>query len=261
MLKKLLIATAVSSVLLSGAATASLTGMKPSNLPNQPLGYIIHDPYDNAPLTAVVTLSSASQEISDVKVSIKPKKGGAKLDYEVADNRIKDEGGVPIFGLYPDHMNEFTVTFKEGGKTKSHTYSLLTPDVATSFDADQWAKHPLVNVKKVDKEFKDRLYFINWTSDNTKNGILTHNTPGAHGAFSWDGMPGFYIIDTAGDIRWYMDAKKTHDSKSYEKAGYAMGMNVTDDGNMVWVQGQGWKHMTIMGRMISEHSLPGFYAD
>lgn len=259
MFKKLLITSAVLAVLTSSSCFASLEGMKPSPAPGAPLGYIIHNPHENAPLTALITLDS--HKISDVSVTVHAKKDGVPVSYDVSDTRIYDEGGVPIFGLYPDHMNIFTVKWTEAGKKKSHEYKFLTPDIDMGFSEGQWAKAPTVEVEKVAAEFKDRLYFVNWTNSDGKTSLLNHNTPGAHGAFSWDGVPGYFIIDTAGDIRWYMNPHTTHDSKHYEDAGYAMGMNVTKDGNMVWVQGQGWKHMTLMGRMISEHSLPANFAD
>ncbi|WOT04462.1 aryl-sulfate sulfotransferase [Shewanella youngdeokensis] len=260
--KKLLgiaILCSIGSMGIASDVNASALGMKPKTGPNEPLGYIIHNPYENAPLTAVVTLNN--HEISDVTVTVHAKKGGVPITYPVGDVRIIDEGGVPIFGLYAGYMNKFTIKWTEDGKRKSHEYKMLTPDIDMGFSQKNWAKAPTAEVIKVDPKFKDRLYFVNWTTADSKTGLMMHNNPDAPGAFSWDGVPGYMIFDTAGDIRWYMNPYTTHDSKDYENAGYAMGMNVTDKGNMVWVQGQGWKHMTLMGRMISEHSLPGLYSD
>ncbi|WP_028116147.1 aryl-sulfate sulfotransferase [Ferrimonas senticii] len=237
----------------------SLIGMKPMPAPGAPLGYLVHNPHENAPLTALVTLDG--HQISDVSVTVHAKEGGVPISYPVSDIRVMDEGGVPIFGLYPNYMNTFTVRWSENGEQKSHDYQMLTPQVDLGYAENQWAHAPIIEPVQVDEDFKDRLYFISWTKNDGKVGQLTHNNPGAHGAFSWDGVPGFMIIDTAGDIRWTLNPYTTHDSKSYEDAGYAMGMNVTDKGNMVWVQGQGWKHMTLMGRMIANHSLPGDFID
>ncbi|MEC4728769.1 aryl-sulfate sulfotransferase [Shewanella sp. D64] len=268
MFKKLSIATAVVIALMgttisisSVAVAAPATGMKNIPAADAPLGYLIHNPHENAPLTALVTLKNANQKLTDVSVRIHPKKGGAELTYKVSNKRILDEGGVPVFGLYPDFYNTFTISYKENGKHKTQEYKLHTPDVDMGFAGRQWSKMPKVSVEKVDKEFEDRLYFVNWTEMDGKTGLLAHNNPVGPGAFAWDGVPGLFIIDTAGDVRWYMNPYTTHDSKHYENAGYAMGMNVTKDGNMIWVQGQGWKHMSIMGRMLSEHSLPGMYSD
>ncbi|QIZ77958.1 aryl-sulfate sulfotransferase [Ferrimonas lipolytica] len=257
MIKKGLLA--LSLVAASMTASASLEGMKPIVGPDQPLGYLIHNPYENAPLTALVTLNGHS--ISDVSVTVHAKEGGVPISYPVGDIRIMDEGGVPIFGLYPNHMNTFTVTWTEAGEQRSHDYQMLAPAVDLGYTNDQWAHTPLIKPITVDPDFKDRLYFINWTKADGKVAQLNHNNIEGPGTFNWDGVPGFMIVDTAGDIRWYMNPYTTHDSKSYENAGYAMGMNLTDKGNMVWVQGQGWKQMTLMGRMVSEHSLPGDFID
>lgn len=239
---------------------ADPNGMKPFPVENAPLGYLVHNPYEHAPLTALVTLNG--HKISDVSVTVHAKDDtGVDIHYRVADMRVMSEGGVPIFGLYPALMNKFTVHWTENEQQHSHQYQMLTPDIDMGFSESQWAKAPLVKVEHVDDDFKDRLYFINWTNPDGKTSPLMHNNPQAPGAFSWDGKPGFFIIDTAGDIRWYMNPYTTHNSKSYDTAGYAMGMNVTQDGNMVWVQGQTWKKMSLMGRMISEHNLPGDFID
>ncbi|GAA4881879.1 aryl-sulfate sulfotransferase [Ferrimonas pelagia] len=233
-------------------------------MPGTPFGHIVHNPHENAPLTALVTLGpkAVKSQVASAKVTVHAKPGGVPISYDVSHTTMQSEGGIPIFGLYPDYHNTFTIDWKDAdGKSHSHDYKMMTPQVDMGYSQGQWAHHPTIDVKKVDPDFKDRLYFVNWTKSDGKVGVLTHNTPDGHGAFSWDGVPGFFIIDTAGDIRWYMNPYTTHDSKDYENAGYAMGMNVTDKGNMIWVQGQGWKHMNIMGRMIGEHSLPGDFSD
>ncbi|PMG31474.1 aryl sulfotransferase [Shewanella sp. 10N.286.52.C2] len=261
MLKPILYTTLTLSLLCSiNNVNADPMGMKPMPVADAPLGYIIHNPYENAPLTALVTLNG--HKISNVNVTIHAKgETGVSINYQVDDMRVMDEGGVPIFGLYPAFMNTFTIKWTENGKQRSHEYQMLTPDIDMGFSESQWAKAPIVEVEHVDADFKDRLYFVNWTNPDGKSGQLSHNNPDAPGAFSWDGKPGFFIIDTAGDIRWYLNPYTTHNSKNYDSAGYAMGMNVTKDGNMVWVQGQGWKKMSLMGRMISEHNLPGNFID
>lgn len=261
MLKPIIYSTFVVSLFFSIANVSAVpNGMKPKPVPGAPLGYIIHNPYENAPLTALVTLNG--HRISDVDVTVHAKgEMGVSINYQVDEMRVMNEGGVPIFGLYPAFMNTFTVKWIEDGKQQSHDYKMLTPDIDMGFSESQWAKAPIVEVEHVDADFKDRLYFVNWTNSDGKTSPLAHNNLDAPGAFSWDGKPGFFIIDTAGDIRWYLNPYTTHNSKGFDTAGYAMGMNVTADGNMVWVQGQGWKKMSLMGRMIAEHSLPGNFID
>ncbi|MEI6859557.1 MAG: aryl-sulfate sulfotransferase, partial [Shewanella sp.] len=241
-------------------SSSGLFGMKPKPAANAPLGYIISNPYENAPLTALVTLGG--HKISNVSVTVHADdEDGIPISYNVADNRILNEGGVPVFGLYPDFYNTFTVNWTENGEHKTYDYNMLTPDIDMGFTEGQFAKAPIIKVDHVDADFKDRLYFVNFTNKTTKVAKLTHNNVEAQGAFNWDGVPMFFMIDTVGDIRWYMNPYTTHDSNHYEKAGYAMGMNITAEGNMTWVQGQGWKEMSLMGQMIFEHSLPGDYID
>ncbi|WP_394128978.1 aryl-sulfate sulfotransferase [Shewanella maritima] len=255
-----LLCSFIGTTIITAPAHADVNGMKPFPVEGAPLGYIIHNPYENAPLTALVTLNG--HNISDVSVTVHAKdETGVDINYSVSDMRVMSEGGVPIFGLYPALLNKFTIKWTQDGKQQSHDYQMLTPDVDMGFSESQWAKAPKVEVEYVADDFKDRLYFVNWTNPDGKSSPLMHNNVSAPGAFSWDGKPGFFIIDTSGDIRWYMNPYTTHNSKAYDTAGYAMGMNVTQDGNMVWVQGQTWKKMSLMGRMISEHNLPGNFID
>ncbi|WP_238786872.1 aryl-sulfate sulfotransferase [Ferrimonas lipolytica] len=241
------------------ANAGSVDGLKVRPTKGSPLGVVINNPYENAPLTALVTLRG--HKISDVKVTIQPKDDGVKISYPVEDMRLLDEGGVPIFGLYPDYLNTVTVNFTEDGKRKSYDYKILTPDIDMGFGQDMWAKAPITDVHHVDADFKDRIYFLSWTGKDGKQAKMAHNNLHAPGAMAWEGTPGFFMIDTAGEIRWYLNPYTTHNSDDYYGTGYAMGMNVTKDGNMAWVQGQTWKHMTVMGRMISEHHLPGEFID
>ncbi|WP_345333829.1 aryl-sulfate sulfotransferase [Ferrimonas pelagia] len=248
-------------------ATASIKGMKHSGkqIPGNPLGHIKYNPYKNTPLTAVITLGpkSVQGQVVSATVSIKAKEGGVPLSYDVSEATLQNHGGIPVFGLYPNYMNTVEVEWSDkNGNKGNFDYKLMTPAMDMGFGQNMWASHPQMTVEKVDDDFKDRLYFVSWSGPTTGNeALMNHNTPDGHGSFSWDATPGYFIIDTAGDIRWYLNPYTTHDSKQYDKAGNAMGMNVTTDGNMIWVQGQGWKHMNIMGQMIGEHNLPGDFID
>ena len=114
-----LLGTLVITLSITSAALASKTGMKPMPANNAPLGYLIHNPYQNAPLTALVTL--AGHHISNVEVTVHAKgKKGVPIHYQVSDIRIIGEGGVPIFGLYADHLNTFTVNWHENEIGRAH---------------------------------------------------------------------------------------------------------------------------------------------
>ncbi|QQX80876.1 aryl-sulfate sulfotransferase [Shewanella sp. KX20019] len=238
----------------------SIEGLKLQPI-GQPLGNVVVNPYEHAPLTAVVQLHG--HEIRNVSVIVhKNDADGVSIQYPVSDKRIQEDGGVPIFGLYPDFYNTVTVKWTEGGEKKSHDYKILTPDIDMGFSGNhQWAKAPKVTPVKVDTKFKDRLYLYNWTSATPKDAQIAHNNNLAPGALAWDGTPGIFIADTAGDIRWYLNPHTTHNGNHREKAGYAMGFNVTDDGHLVYVQGQSYKKLTLTGRMVFDRSLPRGFID
>ncbi|WOT06880.1 aryl-sulfate sulfotransferase [Shewanella youngdeokensis] len=245
---------------LSSQATASSVDgllMKPAR--GTPLGVVINNPYENAPLTALVSLHG--HNINDVTVKVHARNNGVPIEYPVSDTKVMEDGGVPIFGLYPDHLNTVTIDWTEAGEKKTFDYKILTPDIDMGFGQGMWAKAPITDVHYVADDFKDRLYFLSWNSKDAKNAQIAHNNNTAPGALAWDATPGFFIIDTAGEIRWYLNPYTTHDPEYLNGAGYPMGMNVTKDGDMIWVQGQGWKHMSIMGKMLGDRLLPGDFQD
>ena len=58
------------------------------------IGAVIMNPYKVAPLTAVI--KSAGYTLSDIKVTVKAKKGGVDISYDVSDQKALQHGGIPV---------------------------------------------------------------------------------------------------------------------------------------------------------------------
>ena len=90
------------------------------------IGEIVVNPYGIAPLTAVIR--NGGYVITDVSVRIVPKKNGQEIKYKVSNSEVLTHGGIPVFGLYPDYMNQVEVTYKRslGQKTENmkETYKI-----------------------------------------------------------------------------------------------------------------------------------------
>ena len=158
-------------------------------------------------------------------MKILPKPNGAPLEYKVSKTEVLTHGGIPVFGLYPDYVNNIEVTYTRTLRGKSETFTdqiqLYAPPTYTEVAGIKAERHALfgTEVKKVDPEFKDRLYFVNNIAE--KSGIGTRavwNNP-VGGALQWNFYPQNAIIDTAGDIRWYMFANPIYDLRDIYKAG------------------------------------------
>lgn len=80
-----------------------------------------------------------------------------------------------------------------------------------------------IDVKKVSPEFKDRLYLLNNTKDKSGNGTRTVWNNPTGGALEWNFTTANAIIDTSGDIRWFMNPSSIYDLKSIYRAGVMMG--------------------------------------
>ncbi|MCZ5238347.1 aryl-sulfate sulfotransferase, partial [Escherichia coli] len=69
------------------------------------------------------------------------------------------------------------------------------------------------------------------------------------------------IIDTSGDIRWFMNPSSIYDLKSIYRAGVMMGFKQNQDGALSWGYGQRYVKYDIMGREIFNRRLPDNYND
>ncbi|MFP3498758.1 aryl-sulfate sulfotransferase N-terminal domain-containing protein, partial [Pseudomonas sp. SIMBA_059] len=89
-------------------------------------------------------------------------------------------GGIPVFGLYPDYVNQVEVTYKLDGERIREQYQVYAPAVRLPVVARQTAALPEVEPIKVASGFEKRLYLFNH---------LQGDIPGGR-AFKWNALGG-----------------------------------------------------------------------
>ena len=117
-------------------------------------------------------------------------------------------------------------------------------------------------ILKVDKDFKDRLYLVGTqlTSTFPLGARYIWNNP-AGGALEWAFNSNVGVVDTAGDVRWWlMDAMLTNPEDPLN-TGYFMGFQQTEDGALTWGFGQRYVKYDLIGRKIFNRRLPMGYND
>ncbi|WP_094750334.1 aryl-sulfate sulfotransferase [Campylobacter ornithocola] len=232
------------------------------------IGAIKLNPYGLSPLSAVIM--NGGYELSDIKVSIVPKPNGQVISYKVSDKKAKTYGGIPIFGLYPSYLNTIKISYtkKSFGKSErvvDEVYKVTTGGVNIEASGNLMQRGiPFENVEviKLDKEFKDRLYLVNNTSGkyNGKSSQAIWNNP-VGGALEWDESSNVFIIDTKGQIRWYLDNNKLMDWNNIYNRGIMMGFRQNVDGALSFGFGQRYVKYDLMGREIFNRLLPSSYID
>ncbi len=255
---------ALLAVPLSVFAIGGPSGPKIEHRVTGKIGEVIVNPYKIAPLTAVI--KNGGYVLRDASVRIVPKEGGVEIKYKVADNKLLTYGGIPVFGLYPDYFNTVEVSYTRISGSKSErvekeVYQFHAPALfgQPSGLANRTAFFE-VKVKKVDLEFKDRLYLINNLQRNPKGTMKVWNGP-AGGALEWDRASRNVIIDTKGDVRWYLYNDPIQDFANINRGGVMMGFKQNPDGALSWGFGQTYVKYDIMGREIFDRKLPENYID
>lgn len=242
------------------------------------LGYTRVDPYGTAPLTALIDLGG--QKIYDVEVYVHGKgKNGVPIKYPVGQRALLDHDGIPIFGLYASHKNKVTVKFKNksDNKSYSHDYNVLTSAINNKFiDTRNITALPEIKVNKVDQKFKDSLFLAN-TQDLTSQGIsiqwatqfpkdagnVKNKVPPSGGALNFDVPVMIYITDTQGELRWWLnpDAIYNPDNVDVHDMGRVVMTNETSDGTFVFLKGQTFGEMDMLGKVMYEHEFPRGFID
>ncbi|MBM6704383.1 aryl-sulfate sulfotransferase [Sutterella massiliensis] len=223
----------------------------------QKIGEVIMNPYKIAPLTAIIR--NGGYELRNASVRIVPKEGGQEIAYKVSDSQLLTHGGIPVFGLYPDYRNKVEVTYDRifYGKTEriTETYTMATNDI--------FGLHPFPKAvvrKAAPAKFADRLYYINNIGGNNNTRHAVWNNPEG-GALQWSSYPLNMIIDTKGDVRWYLYPIGIYDVDSLYDGGIMMGLRQNEDGAITWGYGQHYVKYDIMGREIWNRRLPYGYND
>lgn len=265
----------MSSLLLAGMVLSVPSVMLGAGEPSGPksykskgqIGALQMNPYRLAPLTAVIL--DGGYTLTDVSVTIEGKgKDGIPINYNVSNQKSLQHGGIPVWGLYPDHVNKVKVKYKRslaGQKPTeiTETYKVYAPPVSLlGKGVGQSSVLPKAQVvQKADAKIKDNLYLLNHLSGTFPgNSQALWNYP-TGGALSWDYESYVWIVDTNGDIRWYMKTDEIRDPDHLRKKGNMMGFDQTKDGDLMWGMGQAYMKYDLMGRKIFNRDLPKAYND
>ena len=230
------------------------------------IGEVIVNPYKLAPLTAIIR--NGGYELQDVEVRIVPKQNGQEIKYKVSKRQLKNNAGIPIFGLYPDYLNtvevKYTRLFNGKAEKFSESYQFYAPPVFTLSNGMPAQKGTMfqTEVIKVDPQFKNRLYLVdNQLSPISPHGArFTWNNPSG-GALEWNSYPQNAILDTQGEVRWFLQPQAIYDPRSIYRAGLMMGFHQNADGALSFGYGQTYAKYDLLGREIFNRRLPEGYAD
>ncbi|TBV14658.1 aryl sulfotransferase [Stutzerimonas kirkiae] len=237
---------------------ACLTAKIPDSTTTR-LGSVVVNPYRIAPLTAVIR--DGGQTIGQARVRVLGRgEQGVDIDYQVRDSTLWQHGGIPVFGLYPDHVNQVEVAYTLNGERVRERYQIYAPAVRLPAIACQTGALPQVEPLKVDPSLKKRLYLFNHLlTEIPGNRQLKWNAQG--GAAEWDSVGVNWIADTRGEVRWYLDIERLHDSSHVDGLGASMGFQQTADGKLIWGQGQRYYKHDLLGRPLWDRRLPAKFAD
>ncbi|ASM39698.1 aryl-sulfate sulfotransferase [Campylobacter sp. RM12327] len=272
--RKTLSSALVAAMLLSVGSTSVFAMGGPSGAKidwqvQGEIGAVKINPYGYSPLTAVI--QNGGYVLKDASVEIVPKDGGRKISYKIDDNKLKLYGGIPVWGLYADHMNEVKVKYskkipgKQEWQNVSEQYKIPTaPVMLPTSGLLGHTKVPVgsIKVEKVEKGFEDRLYLVNNVTGKSpaNSSQIVWNNP-AGGAMEWNYGSNAFIIDTAGDVRWYFDSSKLISFTDFMHTGIMMGFQQGKDGALTWGYGQRYVKYDLMGREVFNRALPLGYID
>lgn len=261
----------VAPVTMMAAGTAAVNGSGTNSYKAEgQIGAVLMNPYNIAPLTAVI--KNGGYALTDIKVTVKGKDGkGLDVVYEVSDEKALLHGGIPVWGMYPDYENKVEVSYKKylGGEGKAKAtpvkeeYTIYAPPVQT-YGPGTRQQRTLPKAEVViaaDESVKDNFYLMNHLQQVLPNaGQVVWNSP-VGGALEWDFESYVWIIDTNGDIRWYLDTSKLRDPYNIKKKGNFMGFDQTKDGALMFGTSQAYHKYDFMGRKIFSRDLPLSYID
>ena len=262
---KLTIAISAMAIAFAAQAGGGPSGPEVTYPTQGHIGEVVVNPFKVAPLTAVVR--DGGYKLSDVTVKVLPKMKGRTIEYKVSNRSLKTYAGVPIFGLYADYTNtvevSYTRTFNSKSEKFTDRYQFYAPAVFTMSNGMPHQQRPFaVEVKKVDPKFEDRLYLVDSQLNSTapQGARFVWNNPSG-GALEWAYNSNVGIIDTAGDLRWWLMDSFIGDPENPWYSGYFMGFQQTDDGALTWGFGQRYVKYDLMGREIFNRRLPAGYSD
>lgn len=252
---------------ITALAVGGQSGAKTDYMVQGKIGAVKVNPYGTAPLTAII--ENGGYEIKDASVRIVPKEGGQEIKYKVSNRHILTHGGIPVFGLYADYQNtvevQYTRIYKGEEEKIKEEYKIYGPAVwanGTGIKTQKSAFFEKVHVVKAPTpKFADRLYYVNNLAAKSPNGIeFVWNNP-TGGALEWNFEPNNFILDTKGEVRWYLFYPPIYNLHSGYHAGVMMGVKQNQDGALTWGFGQTYVKYDILGREIFKRELPNGYND
>lgn len=257
-----LILTVTPSLVLAAGASGPTTFKGAGEI-----GAVQMDPNGVAPLTALIR--NAGFALTDVTVTVKGKgESGVPINYTVSNTKVLQNGGIPVWGLYPDYQNIVEVSYKKSKagsapKDVKETYTIYAPPVAVygSGTGQKTTLPKAVVVQPADKSVKNKLYLMNHLVSALPNAaqVVWNNPVG--GALEWDYESYVWIVDTNGDVRWYLNVDKFRDTNDIRKKGNLMGFDQAKDGAILWGSSQSYYKYDLMGREIFNRPLPKSYID
>lgn len=280
MIRRTISSVAVATLLLcSSGAIMNLSAVMVPAAPTPAgtnLGLVKVDPYGNSPLTALIDLNG--KKIKNVNVTVKGKpNGGISISYAVGPETILTHDGIPVIGLYEDYRSTVVITYTDAYTNKKYedTHKILTAPIAgKQLDNRNYTSKHRIEVKKIDKAFKNKLFMTNgsnnfaygsilaWSGKLPQGASLQTSAAPAMGSLAFEAYPILHMIDTQGEFRWWLDPTfLAVEDINLEKRGSLMGVRETDDGSFTFLFGQSWGEFDLTGKVLYKHRLPRGYVD
>lgn len=141
---------------------------------------VIVNPYKIAPLTAVIR--NGGYELK-VEVRIVPKQGRREIKYAVSKRQLKNNAGIPIFGLYPDYLNtvevKYTRIFNGEEKKFSESYQFYAPPVFTLSNGMPAQKNTMFHTEVVKGSIRSsKTASTSWTTSSRRSLRTAPASPG-----------------------------------------------------------------------------------
>jgi arylsulfate sulfotransferase len=221
------------------------------------LGSVLVNVYKYAPLTAIIDLGGKHIDNVSVRVIGKGDKG-IDIKYDVKKSSILTYNGIPVAGLYPDYANKVEVKYDLNGKTVIETYTIVTSGIRTTTADGLVRSWPIIEPIKVSKGYENRMYYY---ENDIKTAISGEVSWENGGALTWDFDPAHkFIADTKGETRWYLNPEKFDGINDLKYRG-TLHLYQVPNGNLIWMKGQSYGMMDMLGRMLWERPMPRGFVD
>ncbi|ADI85872.1 aryl-sulfate sulfotransferase [Geobacter sulfurreducens] len=227
------------------------------------LGKVIVNPYKVAPLTAIIERDGKDPKNITVTVLGKPG-GGIDISYPVSEGALLNHDGIPVFGLYDDYVNQVKVEYTLDGKRISTIYRIRTNPFTARITEGRYEVKPKVEKATAVKGFEGRLYMLTLMGNaDNKEWAWVRPDHKVHGAGEWLEPAEMYLVDTKGEIRWFLDSEQFYDKygRDIDSQGRLMSMHQMPNGDLLFGMAQKYFRYSIMGEPSFARKLPRGYID